>query len=195
MNGLRSRALRLVTVASLALLAVPTTSYADHIGLDVDLDAIEVTDGTVELRVVVRTASGQRLADAVVVAHRPASIAGVRGDVEIARSVSDELGIATLTWIERRAEPGPVVLAYAAPGESEFEMLELPDLDIVQTEQLERSSAGVEIPVLGVWVLIGLLVVVWGLVEYALYGTVRIAHEDRHEQAPDVPHDREEVPA
>lgn len=181
---MRHRPLRLGRILGLAIVivvALASSSIADHIEVEVDLDSVEVANDAVQMQVIVRTASGQRLPDATVIATRPASIVGVRGEVELARDVSDDLGIARLRWLERRAEPGPITLAYVAPGQTEFETTDLPLLDIVQTAQIERSTAGVAIPILGVWVLIALLVLVWGLVEYALLGTVRVAADGRSE--------------
>lgn len=148
---------------------------ADHIEIEAFFPESIATGDTMDLRVIVRTASGQRIADATVIASRQGSIAGVTGDVELARGVTDELGIATLRWTVRTAPSLEITIAYSKPGESDFESVDLPTVDVTAGGQLERSTSGIRIPGFGAWVLIALLVGIWGLIQLALSGPVRIA--------------------
>ena len=148
---------------------------ADHIEIEAFLPDSVATGDIMDLRVIVRTASGQRIPDATVIATKQATIAGVADDVELARGVTDDLGIVTLHWTVRTAPTLAITIAYEKPGESEFETVELPAVDVAAGGQLERSTSGVQIPGFGAWVLIALLVGIWGLIQFALSGPVRVA--------------------
>ena len=42
-------------------------------------------------------------------------------------------------------------------------------------EQLYQSSSGVQIPGFGAWVLVGLVVGIWAIIQFALLGPVEVA--------------------
>ncbi|MDH3189987.1 MAG: hypothetical protein OEM39_05005 [Acidimicrobiia bacterium] len=112
-----------------------------------------------------------------VVAYRDATIAGFTGEVEVARAVSNQNGLATLKWVQRGGSSETVIIAYSAPGEDHFESEPLSVLTVSPGPQLERSASGVQIPGLGAWVLIAVLVGIWAFIQFALIGPVQIAGE------------------
>ena len=175
---MRRRKLRLVVVLStVALLLISgTPAFAEHLEVSVEQPG-EVTVGdTVKLHVVVRSAeSRERVAGATVAATRGTEIAGFSGSVEVAKAVTDENGLAQLSWVERGGVTETVVVAYSAPGENDFESKPLSVYTVSPGPQLERSESGVAIPGFGAWVLIGVLVGIWAIIQFALVGPVQVA--------------------
>lgn len=161
--------------------------YADHLKvLLVPPEAVDVGD-MVTVQVVVQSAeSRDRIPGATVVARRSAGIAGFSGEVEVARALTDEEGMARLSWVERGGLAESVTVAYSAPGDEDFESEPLAVYTVNPGPQLERSESGVQIPGLGAWVLIGVLAGTWAVIQFALVGPVHVARlsteiEDRGE--------------
>lgn len=164
------------TVLALVGPAVPVR--ASHL----EIEAIEPREAsvgeTVQIRVIVRAAdSSERVPGATVVAFREATLAGYSGEVEVARAITDEAGLATLRWVVRGGPSETVLIAFSAPGEENLESEPLSVLTVGSGPQLERSTAGVRIPGLGAWVVIGVLVGIWAIIQFALVGPVRVARE------------------
>ena len=184
---MRRRNSRFVVVLSTAalLLILGTPAHAEHLEISV-VGPEEVTVGdTVKLQVVVQSAeSRERVQGATVAATRRTEIAGFSGQVEVAKAVTDQDGLAQLSWVERGGVTETVVVAYSAPGENDFESKPLSVYTVSPGPQLERSESGVEIPGLGAWVLIGVLVGIWAIIQFALVGPVQVA---RLGAAPDEP--------
>lgn len=158
------------------VLAVVPPVGADHLEAETTApDTIRVGD-VIEMRVVVRSAdTKERVPGATVIAEREASIVGFSGRVEVARATTNELGVATLRWRERTGTTNTIVVAYAAVGETELESLPLSVVTVGSDDQIVRSTSGVRIPGLGAWVLIALLVGVWGVIQFAMVGPVHVA--------------------
>jgi hypothetical protein len=159
-----------------ALVLSGSVAYADHLDVEV-VQPEQVSAGdTVTLQVVVRSAhSDEVVSGATVVAKRQASIVGFSGEVEMASAVTGEDGIAVLSWVERGSEAETVLVAYSAPSEDTIESEPLSVYMVGQGPQLERSESGVDIPGLGAWVLIGVLVGIWAVIQFALVGPVQVA--------------------
>lgn len=153
-----------------------SAAYADHLDVEVVQPEQVGAGDTVTLQVVVRSAHSRELVSgATVEAKRRASIVGFSGEVEVASAVTDENGIALLSWVERGSEAETVLVAYSAPGEDALESEPLSVYMVGPGPQLERSEAGVDIPGLGAWVLIGVLVGIWAVIQFALVGPVQVA--------------------
>jgi len=172
------RWLILVTVVVSSLASASSAARADHLDAEVSAPQTVAAGEVVQMRVVVRLAdSGARVPGAVVVASRDASMLGIDGTVEIARSITDRNGIAILRWREHSGRSDTVIVAYAAAGEVEFESVP----ESVVTEglgsQIVRSNNGVRIPGLGAWVLIALLVGVWAIIQFAMIGPIQVSRE------------------
>ncbi len=161
----------------IALMVVFTgAAAADHLEVETVSPEVVGAGDIVEVRVVVRSAeTKERVAGATVIAEREATIAGFSGRVEVARGMTDELGVETLRWQERGGSVDTVTIGYAASGETEFETTQLPVITVREGPQVVRSTSGVRIPGLGAWVLIALLVGVWAVIQLAMVGPVRIA--------------------
>ena len=163
---------------ALALLGPALPVRASHLELEAVGPGEASVGETIQIRVVVRSAdSGERIPGANVVAFREATLAGYSGQVEVAQAVTDEIGLATLQWVVRGGSTETVLIAYSAPGEEQFESEPVSVLIVGSGSQLERSTAGVRIPGLGAWVVIGVLVGIWAVIQFALIGPMRVAWE------------------
>lgn len=167
-----------MAVVSVVVLGVAPAASADHLDIDTSApDSVRAGD-TVELRVVVKSSEGgDRVPGATVIAYREAAIVGVSGRVELARAVSNDQGIATLVWQARGGTSESVIVAYATQEDLVLESQPLAVVTVGAGPQLVRSRAGVSIPGFGAWMLIALLVAIWGTIQFAMYGPVRIAGE------------------
>ncbi len=169
-----------------AVLAIPATAGASH--LDVETEAPSVVDpgGVVEVRIVLRDAvSRQPVPGATVVATREASIVGVTGQVELATATTDELGNATVRWQQRSGGEEAVVVAYAGSGETVLESQPLTVLTSGTGRQIVQGTAGVRIPGLGAWVLIGVMAAVWAIIQFALVGPIIVARRFDEQAEPE----------
>lgn len=169
---------RVVVVAAIAASVLMTTApaLADHLEVSTSETATVEPGDIVEVAVVVRSSETQEpVADATVVASMEAEIVGVHGSVEIARATTDENGEATLRWQVRIGTTEGVVIAYAEAGVASLESQPLPIVTVGSGSQVVRSESGVRIPGFGAWVLIGILVLVWALIQFAMLGPVRVA--------------------
>ena len=177
MTSPRRRAL-LVAALVVAGLAAGTPAFADHIDLDATFPQNVAVGDVLEVNVVVRSAeSGARISGARVAAYRDASIAGVPGRVELAAAVTDELGAAALRWQHRAGGEHTLLVTYSGPSDTEFESTTITIITIGAEPQVVRSEAGVQIPGLGAWVVIGVLLAVWGLIQFSLLGPMTVARE------------------
>lgn len=167
-----------LTIVLGALLGSASVAGADHLDVDVpEPETIEAGD-MVNLQVVVRdAASGQRVNGATVTAYRETDFAGIAGHVELAQGVTDEFGIALLSWQERGPSSGDFTIEYSAVGDIEVESTVLSAVRVTDAGQIERSNSGVDIPGLGAWLLIALLVCVWGLIQYSVFGMVQVSQQ------------------
>ena len=168
---------RVVSVLVLALVVTTAApALADHIDLEVDAPATVSTGDVVEIAVVLRDSeTRERVSGATVVASRDATIVGVTGTVELASAVTDELGRATLRWQQRAGADHVVIVAFATAGDFQIESEPIPVIVVGPERQIVRSEAGIQIPGFGAWVLIGVIVTVWGIIQFALAGPMLVA--------------------
>lgn len=105
------------------------------------------------------TGSGP-LAGAEVVFLAAFTFAGTEGEVELGRAVTDEQGIARLTYVPRSQGEMNIAARYA--GNDQLEPAEVSQKVTVQPgPQLYQETAGARIPGIGVWLLIAVLGTVW----------------------------------
>ena len=163
-------------VVMIALLWSAAPAAADHIELQADEPSSVGAGEIVEIDVVLRNAETlERVEGATVIASREATIVGVTGTVELASAVTDELGRATLRWQQRAGTDYVALVAYSVSGDAELESEPIPVVVVGPERQVVRSEAGVQIPGFGAWVLIGVIVSVWGIIQFALVGPMLVA--------------------
>lgn len=172
-SGLRGAVL-ITTVVG--LIALAPSARAEHLFITaVQPDEVQAGD-IIEVQVLVQSDETRSpVANVTVVARRSAEIAGFSGEVEVARAVTDERGIASLRWQVRGGTSETVIIAYGASGEEQLESAPLSVVSVLPGPQLSGPDEGVQIPGLGAWILITVLVGIWAVVQFALVGPIHIA--------------------
>ena len=186
MNPMIRRAIRTV-FASLALaaiaIAVAGPALASHVIVSTTAPA-EVTVGEVlRIPIALRAADGGPLRGTSVTFYLHASFAGVTGEAEIGRAVTDESGVATLTYKPRLAGHHEIRIEYLAPGESEVEVATTA-FDATGDVQLYRPAPGVSVPGLNVGLLMAVLTTVWTILFGIALRLVAIARAGREGSVP-----------
>lgn len=163
------------TIAA-AVLVIAAPVRADHLEVSTSETPTVEPGDFAEVAVVVRSADTQEpVPGATVAIVMDSEIVGVQGSVEIARATTDDQGNATLRWQVRTGTTDGVVIAYAEVGAVAIESQPLPIVTVGSGSQVVGPDAGVQIFGLGAWVLIGILVLVWALIQFAMLGPVRVA--------------------
>ena len=178
------RCAAVIAAIAVAVAGTAPSALADHLEVSTsETSGVEPGD-IVEVAVVVRSAeTKQPVSGATVVASMEAEIVGVFGMVEIARATTGDDGVATLRWQVRSGATEGIVVAYSEAGEVSSESQPLPIVTVGTGTQVVRSEAGVKIPGFGAWVLIGILVLVWALIQFAMLGPVRVAQTAARQEA------------
>ena len=116
---------------------------------------------------------GKPAANAPVVFHTDASFAGVTDEVELGRAVSNAEGVAALTFTPHVAGDHEVRVDYEDAGRKVN--LGKATFSVADDGQLYRSTAGVRIPGLNVWLLIGLVAAIWSVLLSVAFRVIAIA--------------------
>jgi hypothetical protein len=161
-------------VAVICLVVAPSLPVrGDHLVIGVEYPETVSIGEVVTLSVVVTSAeTNVRIPNAEVVARREITFAGVTDTVVLARSITDDAGVATLRWEEQMSGLHPVTIEYRGPEDSTPEAVEI---RVEGTDQVVRSTSGVRLPLVGGWVIILLLGATWSLILVSLWRVIMIA--------------------
>lgn len=154
-----------VTVLAIAIagLAGTGTANAAHVGAAIDTPEQFEIGRASPVQLTLRSEDGGApIADAAVTFYTDASFAGVSGQVELARVVTDEAGIAVFEYEPRTASVHELRAEYLISGESEPEVVTT-SVSVAGASQLYQSAAGIQIPGLNVWLIIAIVSSVWFL--------------------------------
>ena len=161
-------------VASVYTLAV--TANATHVSAVITVPEEVIVGQPSEIQATLLVADGGApVAGTAVTFYMSASFGGVEGVVEIGRGVTDENGVATLNYEPRSAGNHEVRVEYVFPGETEPELAST-SISVGGGAQLHRSTAGVDIPGLNVWLIIALLATVWAILMSVAVRVIAIAY-------------------
>ncbi len=106
------------------------------------------------------TTDGSPVAGVQVRILREVTFAGVTGMVEVAAATTDDDGRAEMDFVPRRAGDQDLVIEYLLPEAAE-PVAASQSLVVAEGGQIYRSEAGVDIPGLGVWIIIAVATTVW----------------------------------
>jgi hypothetical protein len=106
------------------------------------------------------TTDGSPVTGAQVRILREVTFANVTGIVELAAAATDDEGQAEMTFVPRRAGDQDLVIEYLLPDAEEPASV-AKSLVVAEGGQIYRSEAGVDIPGLGVWIIIAVATAVW----------------------------------
>jgi hypothetical protein len=166
-----------VVALAIAALSLTGTARAAHIRVDLDVPEQAVIGQPMELQAHFHSESEAAIADMEVTFHEQVTFGGVTSDLELGRAVTDEDGFAALTYEPRTAGTHDIHVRYTyADGEEEDAAA---SLTVPATgQQLYRSTAGVNIPGLNVWLLMALVATVWAILLSVAFRVIAIAHAD-----------------
>lgn len=168
-----------------AIFALAGTASASHVLVEVAVPEQAAVGNAAAVQVSLRSADdGLAVANAPVVFYTDASFGGVSGEVELGRAVTDENGVATLNYQPRSAGEHEVRVEYVTPGDSEPEVAAT-SITVVGASQLHRSTAGVQVPGLNVWLIIALVTGVWAILFSVGLRVVAIARAGSDETVPE----------
>jgi hypothetical protein len=167
----------LVSVAlGAAVFVLAGTASASHVNAVITVPDQATVGQPVEVQATLRSVDGGLpLAGTPVTFFTDASFGGVSGEVVLGRAVTDENGVATLTYEPRSASEHQIRVEYLLPGETEPEVATRSISVVGGGSQLYRSTAGVEIPGLNVWLIIALVTGVWAILLSVALRVIAIA--------------------
>jgi len=166
-----------VLAIGIAALSQAGPARAAHIRVDLDLPGEAAVGQPMQLQAHFHSESEAAIADLEVTFHEEVTFGGVTSDVELGRAVTDDEGFAALTYEPRTAGSHEIHVRYTyGDGEEEDAAA---SLTVPATgQQLYRSTAGVKIPGLNVWLLMALVATVWAILLSVAFRVIAIAHDD-----------------
>ncbi|MBI4336378.1 MAG: Ig-like domain-containing protein [Chloroflexi bacterium] len=152
----------LVLLPLLLLLATGRAALAaDPADLQLQAPQEATLGEQVTVTAVLRDASGTPIVGAPVILWSPAQFLSTGGAVQLGKVATNARGEATFRYEARTEES--VVLNASFSGDSRYSAAQASAQMAVQgSAQLYQSSAGVRVPGVSVWLLVGLLGGVWG---------------------------------
>ncbi len=177
MNVIKRRAVRsaigVLAVGAISI-ALAGPALASHVQVHTTAPSDVTVGQMVNIPVTLRAADGAPLEGTTVTFYLHAVFAGVAGEAEIGRAVTDENGVATLAYRPRLAGHHELRMEYATPGETEVEVISTA-FDVTGGAQLHRSAAGIDIPGINVGLLMAVLTTVWSILFWVALRLVAIA--------------------
>jgi len=171
------KAMLVAVVMGAAIFALAGTADATHAKLDVVGPSRLTVGHSVNIEAVLHSAHGsESVAGATVTFYMDTSFGGVDGEVMLGQAVTDENGVAVLNYEPRTAGEHQLRVEYLTPGESEPEEAAWSHSVGGASGQLYRSTSGVEIPGLDVWLLIAVVATVWAILLSVAVRVIAIAH-------------------
>lgn len=175
----RHRALEHLIVVVLAVVAAVLfagIAAAAEISIAVGAPQSVTVGDTVTIKAIV-TSAGDPVKGAVVSLSYSASFAGVEDRVELDRETTGSDGVAMLTYEQRAVDNGEMQVGYVGPDDTTVEPLAFTIGVQPGAQQQHRSQAGVSIWWLNGWLLIGLIMIVWGSIVYSAFQLVIVGRE------------------
>jgi mono/diheme cytochrome c family protein len=159
---------------------------ADHLVVDVaGPESVDLGERT-EIRVSVRNLeSGDPEAGVEIIFYSDAVFAGVGGEIEIGRAVSDGAGVAIVPLTFNVSGTHAIRIEAIAGPEVQPESVSIP---VTVGGQQVRSEAGIEIPGLGGWIVTFVIALVWVIMVVAVFSTLRLARAGRQERGVSLAH-------
>jgi hypothetical protein len=120
--------------------------------------------------------TGQPVAGMAVTFLAHGSFDDVSGYMEIGRAVTNSQGIAAISYAPREAGTHDIRIDYVLSAGGTTEEATASVAVAGAGDQLFVQTAGIQVPGLNSWLIIGLLSVVWGILLFVAITVVRIAH-------------------
>lgn len=157
------RAVLVLAAVGAGALALSGTASATHVKAEIaGPDGADVGRTTEVQAALHFVDDGQPAANVPVTFYVATSFGGVDGEVELGQAVTDEDGVAKLGYEPRIGGEHTIRMEYATGDTGETESATT-SMSVGGGEQLYRSTAGVDIPGLHVWLLMVVVGAVWAI--------------------------------
>ncbi|MBI4289488.1 MAG: Ig-like domain-containing protein [Chloroflexi bacterium] len=177
MNRFSLRAFGAVLIVAAYLLAgVAPASAVEPVTLQTEATKEVRLGDTVTVRVTARDGQGRPVAKATILMFSPAQFGAASGEMKLGQVSTDASGQATFTFQARRQGPQTIVARFSGNGKYSTAENSVA-LTVSGSGHLYEQKAGVEIPGLGVWVLIMLLGGFWSAYLFVMALLTRIARK------------------
>ena len=186
MNVITRRAIRTaIGVLAIGAIAVALAgpALASHVAARTTVPHEGTVGEVLSIAVDLRSEDGTRLPGTTVTFYLHMSFAGVAGEAEIGRAVTDETGVANLAYRPRLAGHHELRMEYVTPGDGEVETITTA-FDVTGGEQLYRSATGIDVPGVDVGLLMAILAIVWSILLWVAFRLVAIARAGGESRAP-----------
>jgi len=160
-------------VAVLLALLVSTPALAAGIGISVGAPEQVAIGQDVEVKAVL-TQDGEPLAGAEVALTYQATFGGESSRVELASAITDEAGVAVMTYQQRADDNREMQVVYLGPGTEPVEPYVFTIAVQPDGEQMYVNQSGVEIPFVNGTLVILVIATVWFLIALAAVYLVRV---------------------
>ena len=171
------KAMILSVVMGSAIFALAGSAEATHASLDLVTPSRLTVGHSVDIEAVLHSVHGnESVAGATITFYMDSSFGGVDGEVMLGQAVTDDNGVAVLNYQPRAAGEHQMRVEYLTPGESEPEEATWSHSVDGATGQLYRSTSGVQIPGLNVWLLIAVVATVWAVLLSVAARVIAIAY-------------------
>ena len=176
MKSIAVKVMLVLVALGASVYALAGTANATHVSAVITVPEEVIVGQPAEIQATLLVADGGApVAGTAVTFYMSASFGGVEGVAEIGRGVTDENGVATLEYEPRAAGNHEVRVEYVVPGQTEPEVAST-SISVAGGAQLHRSTAGVDIPGLNVWLIIALLATVWAILLSVAARVIAIAY-------------------
>ena len=161
-------------------LGFAATAHASHVNVRIAEPVPASVGQSSKLEATVTSAdAGQPVAGMPVTFYAHASFGKVTGYMEIGRAVTDANGVATINFVPRESGSHDIRVEYALPGGGTTEQTTASVAVDGSPGQLYVQTAGIQVPGLNSWLIIGLLSTVWAILFGVGLTVVRIAAAGR----------------
>jgi hypothetical protein len=176
MKSIAVKVMLVLVALGAGVFALAGTASATHVSAVITVPEETTVGQPAEIQATLLVADGGApVAGTSVTFYMSASFGGVEGVIEVGRGVTDENGVATLDYEPRAAGNHEVRVEYVFPGETELEVAST-SISVAGGSQLHRSTAGVDIPGLNVWLIIALVATVWAILLSVAVRVIAIAY-------------------
>lgn len=172
------RALLVMLAIGVMMAVLAGQALASHVQVRTAFPSAGSVGQIVALAVDIHTPDGAPLAGTTVTYYLHMSFAGVEGEAEIGQALTDDAGIATISYQPRAAGTHQVRMEYLGPGEATPENI-VATFEVAGGTQLYQSAAGVDVPGINSGLLMVVLGTVWLILLYVAFRLIGIARAGR----------------
>jgi hypothetical protein len=177
------RAVLAVLAVGVLTAALAGQAFASHVLVRTAFPSTGSVGQIVSLAVDIHTPEGAPLAGTTVTYYLHMSFAGVEGEAEIGQALTDDSGIATISYQPRAAGTHQVRMEYLAPGVTTPEEV-VASFEVAGGEQLYQPAEGVDVPGINSGLLMVVLGAVWLILLSVAFRLVGIARAGREVESP-----------